>query len=73
MSPESRDITAFMTHQGLFRYKRLMFGISCAPDKIIHQALSGLPGINSIYDDIVVHRKSEKEYNRNLEQLLCRL
>jgi hypothetical protein len=38
-----------------------------------YQALSGLPGINSIYDDIVVHRKSEKEYNRNLEQLLCRL
>ncbi|CAC5385616.1 unnamed protein product [Mytilus coruscus] len=27
LSQESRDITAFMTHQGLFRYKRLMFGI----------------------------------------------
>jgi hypothetical protein len=76
LSPESRDITAFMTHQGLFRYKRLMFDISCAPEmynKIIHQALSGLPGVNSIYDDIVVHGKSEEEHNRNLEQLLCRL
>ncbi|CAC5425334.1 unnamed protein product [Mytilus coruscus] len=76
LSQESRDITAFMTHQGLFRYKRLMFGISCAPEmynKIIHQALGGLPGVNSIYDDIIVHGKSEEEHNRNLEQLLCRL
>ncbi|CAC5412905.1 unnamed protein product [Mytilus coruscus] len=75
LSQESRDITAFMTHQGLFRYKRLMFGISCAPEmynKIIHQALGGLRGVNSIYDDIIVHGKSE-EHNRNLEQLLCRL
>jgi hypothetical protein len=76
LSLESRDITASMTHQGLFRNKRLLFGISCAPEmynKIIHQALSGLPGVNSIYDDIVVHGKFEEEHNRNLEELLCRL
>jgi hypothetical protein len=42
-------------------------------NKIIHQALSGLPGVNSIYDDIVVHGKFEEEHNRNLEELLCRL
>ena len=31
LDPESRDITTFATHEGLFRYKRLMFGVSCAP------------------------------------------
>ena len=32
LSPGSRDITTFCTHNGLYRYKRLMFGISCAPE-----------------------------------------
>ena len=32
LAPESRDITTFGTHDGLYRYKRLMFGISCAPE-----------------------------------------
>ena len=29
---ESRKLTTFNTHRGLFRYKRLMFGISAAPE-----------------------------------------
>ena len=32
LSPESRDITTFGTYKGLYQYKRLMFGISCAPE-----------------------------------------
>ena len=32
LNPESRDITTFATHEGLFRYKKLMFGVSCAPE-----------------------------------------
>ena len=32
LDPESSDITTFATHKGLFRYKRLMFGVSCAPE-----------------------------------------
>ena len=74
--PESYEVTTFMTHQGLYRYKWLMFGISCAPEmynKIIHQALSGLTGVSSIYDDIIVHGKHEEEPNRNLELLLQRI
>ena len=73
---KSREITTFMTHQGLYRYKRLMFGISCAPEmynKIIHQALSGLTGVSSIYYDIIVHGKNEEELNQNLELLLQRI
>ena len=31
LEPESREITTFMTHKGMFRYKRLMFGVNCAP------------------------------------------
>ena len=33
LETESRRITAFITHRGLFQYKRLMFGITSAPEK----------------------------------------
>lgn len=44
LSEQFRSITTFVTHKGLFRYKRLMFGVSCAPEmyqRIISQALQG--------------------------------
>ena len=40
----SRDVTTFTTHAGLFRYKRLMFGICSAPElyqHVISQVLQG--------------------------------
>ena len=43
LHPDSRSITTFTTHCGLNRYKRLMFGISSAPEvyqHVIQQALS---------------------------------
>ena len=49
LDPESRQITTFMTHKGMYRYKRLMFGISCAPEmynKFIQQTLDGCDGVH---------------------------
>ena len=31
LDEDSRDITTFATHDGLFRYKRLSFGVNSAP------------------------------------------
>ena len=30
LDPESRDISCFSTHKGLFRFKRLFFGVNAA-------------------------------------------
>ena len=51
LDPESRDITTFVTHEGLFRYKRLMFGVSCAPEmyqRTMQQTLAGCKGVRNI-------------------------
>ena len=34
---DSRDITTFVTHEGLFHYKRLSLGVNAAPEKNQHR------------------------------------
>lgn len=76
LEEESRHITTFVTHKGLYRYKRLMFGISSAPEQyqhIISQVFHDCEGVQNISDDIVVHGKDQEEHDRRLEQTLERL
>ena len=51
LDPSARKINTFQIHKGHFRYTRLMFGISCAPEMyntIIHQILKDCVGVQSI-------------------------
>ena len=76
LEDDSRDITTFATHDGIFRYKRLSFGVNAAPEKyqhIISQAMAGLGGVSNIADDLIVHGKDTEEHNRNLDKVLERL
>ncbi|VDI25706.1 Hypothetical predicted protein [Mytilus galloprovincialis] len=73
LKPESREITTFVTHKGLFRYKRLMFGISCAPElyqNIMQQVLQGCEGVHNIMDDIIVHASNQVEHDKCLENVV---
>lgn len=47
LAPESRDITTFITSRGLFRFKRLPFGLVSAPEifqKVMEEILAGCEG-----------------------------
>ena len=58
LSQESRQITAFVTRKGLYRYKRLLFGVSSASElyqQEISTALAGIEDVDNISDDIIVH------------------
>ena len=73
LEPESRDITTFSTRRGLFRYKRLMFGVSCAPEmyqKILQQGLQECEGIHNILDDIIIHGETEEEHDLRFEKVV---
>ena len=70
LKPESREMTTFVTHKGLFRYKHLMFGMSCAPEmyqKVMQQVLQGCEWVHNIMDDIIVHASNQKEHVKCLE------
>ena len=75
LDPESRYITTFTTHKGLFRYKRLSFGINAAAEKfqdIIATAISDIPNTKNISDDIIIYGKSVADHDQALHTLLQR-
>ena len=76
LEPTSRDITSFATDDGIFRYKRLNFGVNAAPEKyqhIVNQTRAGIKGVANIADDFVVHGKDSEQHDRNLIKVLERL
>ena len=73
ITPDSREITAFMTHTGVYRYKRLMFGINYAPEmynKVMNRVFQGLEGVKNIFDDVFVHTDTKEEHDKRLEDIL---
>ena len=77
----SSYLTTFWTPFGRYRYLRMPFGISSAPEEFqrrMHSVLQGLPGVAVIVDDILVYgagtteEESQKDHDKNLQQLLQR-
>lgn len=76
LSPKSRHITTFMTHVGLFRYKRLNYGTNSAAETFQHMlqtSLQGLQEVRNIADDVIIFGKDMKEHNQALEACLKRM
>ena len=72
----SRDITTFIIHEGVFRYERLNFGVSVAPEKyqhVIRQAKAGTEGVVNFVDDVICHGKIVLEHEQRLHKLLAKL
>lgn len=73
LEPNSRDITTFITMKGLFRFKRLMMGISCAPElfqKHMEIILAGCPGTLNFIDDIIIYGSTRDEHDSRLAKTL---
>ena len=82
LAEESRYITTFSTHDGLWQYKRLNFGISSASEvfqNVIANVIDGIDGALNMSDDIFVFGKGRsdsealKEHDAYLNQVLQRL
>ena len=64
---ESRDLTAFIIHEGLFRFCRVPYGLASAPSafqKMLATVLQGLPNVANYLDDVIVwgHTKSDHDH-----------
>lgn len=68
-----RYITTFITHKGVYRYRRLMFGVSCAPEmfqRIMEQILAECDNVINYIDDILVFGETELEHDKALSKVL---
>ena len=76
LDEESRSITTFATHLGLYRYKRLFFGVNSASEifqEAIRQAFAGLDGVVNISDDTLCYGTSHEDHAANLQALFQRI
>jgi transposase InsO family protein len=81
LDDESSYLTTFETPYGKYRWKRMPFGISPAPEEFqrrLDNALAGLPGVVAVHDDIIVFGKGATEqeggedHDKNFLRLLQR-
>ena len=69
--PESRYLTAFVCHEGVFQSKRLVFGMCSAPSaftRIIQHILAGSEGVVNLLE--LVYGSSLEEHDKRLTAVL---
>ncbi len=70
---ESRDLTAFITHEGLFRFCRVPFGLASAPSafqKMLSTILQGSTNVAHYLDDIIVWGRTQSEHDCMLNKVV---
>lgn len=75
IAEDHREITTITTPKGLFRFKRLPFGIKTAPaifQQAMDSTLAGL-GVYAYIDDVIVLGSNRQEHDLRLRATLKRL
>ena len=76
LEESSKQYTTINTHQGLYRFNRLPYGISSAPgifQRCMENILRGIPYVQVRIDDILVAGRTKEEHLDSLRQVLQRL
>lgn len=76
LEKDSRTFATINTHQGLYQFTRVPFGIASAPamfQKMMDTILQGLPGVICYIDDILVTGSTDEEHLKRLGEVFKRL
>ena len=76
MDEKSQDLCTINTHLGLFRPKRLPYGVASSPaiwQQTMDKIFTGLPGVFCFVDDILVAGKDVTEHKVRLKAVLQRI
>ena len=75
LDEKSRELTTFISEKGMYRYKRMIFGLTSASEdfqRIMEQCFAGLPGVKNISDDTIIYSVTIEEHIERLEALFSR-
>ena len=73
LADKSSFLTTFITPFGRFRFNRLLFGITSAPEHFerkMTELLTGLDGVVCMLDDVLIYGKNQEEHDQHLERAL---
>jgi len=73
LDEDSKQYVTINTHMGLFKYNRLVFGVTSSPaifQRTMDNLLQNIPHVAVYLDDILVTGKTEEEHLQNLDQVL---
>ena len=76
LDDESAKLVTINTHQGLYEFRRLPFGMASAPalfQRAVDTILQGIPFVICYLDDILVSGRTKQEHHSNLEEVFRRL
>ena len=76
LSEQAKPLTAFVTHDGLYQFTTMPFGLVNAPasfSRVMRTVLRGLPNVDNFIDDILIHTPTWEEHLRTLQTVLVRL
>jgi transposase InsO family protein len=75
LDEESSYMCTFSTPYGRYRYLRLPFGISPAPEvfhRIVADVIQDMPGVMHFVDDVLVWGETKEEHDQRLKEVLQR-
>jgi hypothetical protein len=73
LAEDCRFLTAFVTHDSVFQWRSLPFGLATGPSafqQVIRRILEGLEGCTNILDDNLVFGRDVEEHDRRLRAVL---
>lgn len=75
LNKESSDLCTFSTPFGRFKFNRVPFGISSAPEifqRKCYEIFGDIPGVEIYFDDIIIAGKTELDHDRALKCVIER-
>lgn len=73
LSEESRELTTFLSENGMYRFTRLMFGVNCAPEVFQREMSRILKDVENkiVYiDDILIFAETVEELRKTVARVL---
>ena len=73
LEESSRNFTTINTHQGMYRYTRLPFGVASAPaifQRTMDTILQGIPSVMCYLDDVLITGSDDGSHLKSLQDVL---